>query len=143
MIELIKKHRVLVTRFVIVGSIGFICNFAVLKTLTYLEVNSVIAEVIAVLIALQITFLLHDNWTYKLHISKIKHKYKLSTRYFGYLTSNSIGALITVVLFSIFSIFLEHFYALVLASMFSMVWNFIMNKLLVWRHKTSEDIPEV
>jgi putative flippase GtrA len=134
MMELFRKHRVLTTKFVIVGGIGFIVNYAVLKIFTQMGANSVIAEILAVLVALQVTFLLHDNWTYRLHKQK-NHQFKLSTRYFSYLTSNSLGALITVTLFSFFSIFLHHFFALVVASMFSMIWNFFMNKVIVWRQK--------
>ena len=127
-------------KFVVIGSIGFVCNYLVLKLGTStLGLDRVLAEVLAVAIALQVTFVLHDRWTYS--IDKSVHKYHLSQwgRYRAYLFSNSFGSLLTIGLFSLFSFFLNHFLSLAFASGISLVWNFLMNKAVIWHHKAIED----
>ena len=136
MVETIWKHRTLLSRFIVVGSIGFICNYVVLKLLTLNHINSVLAEVIAVAVALHVTFVLHDNWTYKFGKEK-SHHHALRVRHASYITSNLFGSLMTVILFSAFYLFLTRFEALVIASLIAMFWNFFMNKKVIWRQRTA------
>jgi putative flippase GtrA len=132
--ELFNKHKLMVSKFILVGTIGFICNYLALKIFTHFHINSIVSEIIAAAIALQITFLLHDNWTYRINKEK-NHLHNLRTRYLSYLTSNSVGSIMTVLLFSVFSLVINHFEALLCAASLSMVWNFLMNKTMIWRQK--------
>lgn len=134
--ELIKTHKAMTIRFLIVGTVGFVVNYAVLKAVLMLNVHSTFAEIVAVIVALQVTFLLHDSWTYKLKLEET-HRYKLMTRYFSYLSSNALSSALIVILFSLFALFLNHFYALLGAAFFGMIWNYIINKTVVWRHKST------
>jgi len=135
----IYRNKKLTSKFVIIGGLGFICNYTVLKlTIRGWHLNRVLAEVVAALVALQITFILHDRWTYR--IDKSIHEYHLSPgkRYRSYLLSNSFGSLMTVIAFAIFSIFIGHFLALALAAVVGLVWNFVINKSIIWHHKPHE-----
>jgi putative flippase GtrA len=127
----INKHLLETTRFAIVGSIGFVANYIVLSIAQTVVDNHVLAEIIAVLFALQITFILHDAWTYK----EGHHGYdkKKISRYFSYLLSNFIGSAITVLLFALVYGLTPRFFALALAAIGGMVWNFVMNKFVIWR----------
>ena len=132
----IYKNKKLTLKFGIIGGVGFVCNFLVLKLcIDTGGLNKILAEVIAALVALQITFLLHDRWTYR--IDETVHKYHLSFggRYKAYLMSNSFASLLTVVFFALFSIFLGHLPALALAAVVGLVWNFLLNKNVIWHHK--------
>jgi putative flippase GtrA len=139
----IYRDKKLTAKFGIIGGIGFICNYSVLKFATGVwSFNRIIAEILGALVALQVTFLLHDRWTYR--IDKAVHKYHLTTvkRYRMYLFSNSFGALLTVVLFSIFSIFAGHLLALAMAALIGLLWNFLANKGFVWSHKPHNSVTE-
>lgn len=132
----IYRNKKLTVKFGIIGGVGFVCNFAVLKLgINYAGLNKILAEIVAALVALQVTFFLHDRWTYR--IDKTIHKYHLnfSQRYRAYLVSNSFGSLLTVVFFALFSIFLGHFPALALAAVAGLIWNFLINKTIIWHHK--------
>ncbi|MEK7599578.1 MAG: GtrA family protein [Patescibacteria group bacterium] len=132
----IYRDKNLTIKFGIIGAIGFVCNFMVLKTATdQLDLNKILAELIAAAIALHVTFLLHDKWTYR--INKTVHKYhlKFSQRYRAYLLSNSFASLLTVIFFAIFSTFLSHLPALALAALAGLTWNFFVNKKIIWHHK--------
>jgi putative flippase GtrA len=132
----IYRNKKLTAKFGIIGGVGFICNFTVLKLLIeFADVNRILAEVLAAAVALQITFILHDRWTYR--IDKALHKYHLSVRqrYQAYIMSNSFASLLTVIFFAIFSVFFTHLPALVLAAIVGMVWNFLANKNIIWHHK--------
>lgn len=132
----IYRDKKLTMRFGTIGGVGFLCNFGILKLCTSsFGLNKVLAEVIAALVALQVTFLLHDKWTYR--IDETVHKYHLTfgRRYKAYLISNSFASLLTVVFFAVFSIFLSHFPALALAAIIGLLWNFLLNKNVIWHHK--------
>lgn len=140
----IYRNKRLTAKFGIIGAIGFVCNYAVLKLATNgWHWNRIVAEILAALIALQITFLFHDNWTYK--IDKTIHKYHLGLpeRYRAYLVSNSFGSLLTVIFFAIFSIFLGHLLALALAAIAGLIWNFVINKAIIWHHKPHEPVEKI
>ncbi len=132
----IYRNKKLTLKFGIIGGVGFVVNFGILKLcISSFGLNKVVAEVIAALVALQVTFLLHDRWTYR--IDETVHKYHLSfgQRYKAYLVSNSFASLLTVVFFALFSIFLGHFFALALAAIVGLLWNFLLNKNVIWHHK--------
>jgi len=139
-IKRIYNERVLLARFVAVGIIGFIVNYSVLRLCTgSIGLNKIAGEIIAAIIALQVTFLLNDNWTYKLENSRTLLTFKLWQRYIAYMSTNTFGSIMTVVLFAIFSNFLARLPALAFAAMAAMIWNYIMNKLLIWRRSYKHD----
>jgi putative flippase GtrA len=139
-IEDIYRNKKLTIKFIIIGGMGFVSNFFVLKlAISQFGLNKVVAELIAAAVALQITFLLHDKWTYR--IDKTVHKYHLHfwSRYRTYILSNSFASFITVIFFAIFSIFLSHFFALAFAAVVGMSWNFIVNKKIIWHHSPHDN----
>lgn len=132
-----KKNKQLVFRFLCVGGVGFIFNYTVLQfsTITF-DLHKIQGEIIAAIVALQVTFLLHDNWTYEVHKNTESVLYRLpfKKRYGAYIFSNSFGSIMTVVFFGILSMVLIDFIALGFAAIAAMVWNFIINKFFIWRH---------
>ena len=138
----IYMDRKVIAKFIVIGSIGFLCNYGILKLGTaVLDLNRIVAEVLAVAVALQVTFILHDRWTYR--IDKTIHKYHLNfaQRYRMYIMSNSFSSLLIVVTFAIASAFINHLPALVIASMVGLTWNFLVNKNIIWHHKTHDGEP--
>lgn len=94
------------------------------------------------IISLQLTFLLHDRWTYT-HARLGKHyQWKIQKRYTGYMISNTFGSIMTVVLFTFFAQYLSNLFALGLAAVIVMVWNFTMNKVLIWKTKKPVVVSE-
>lgn len=127
-----SETKNLVIRFVIVGGIGFLTNLTILNIFEYgFGVNKIVSEILAAIVALQVTFIFHDNWTYK--SKSTEYNLKFWARYPSYILSNSFGSIATVFLFSLFSIVMSNFIALAFAATLAMIWNFFMNKVLIWR----------
>lgn len=118
-------------KFLAVGVIGFVCNYLVLKICTSIGWHIFLSEVVAAIVALQITFIAHDRWTYRK-----TQEYKVSPmrRYRIYVMSNSFASLLVVIFFTLFSIWLTHFPALALSAIAGLLWNYMANKILIWRH---------
>jgi putative flippase GtrA len=134
MIQRLIRGRVIITRFVIVGATGFFVNYTILEGILAWGVHSkVIAELLAMLVTINLTFYLHDKWTY----SSRREGYYLSlrSRYLSYLVTNSSGSLLTVILFGLLVLAFTNIVALGAAAVIVMCWNFIMN-LIVWRHSS-------
>lgn len=128
-------------RFVVVGVVGFIFNYGLLQVFSsLLGINHVVSEAVAMLFSVHLTFLLHDRWTYA---GQGSHKYLwgIGKRYASYLASNAFSAMLTVVLFGVFAQVMPHVVALGSAAMISMVWNFTLNKVLIWRKSNKENSP--
>jgi len=124
-------------RFIIVGGTGFIINYIILVLLSqFAGVQHVIAETIAAFIALQVTFILHDRWTYQIHTPPGTAKLSFSKRYASYFFSNAFGSLMTVVAFSFLYSYLPRFISLLLAALIGVAWNYFMNKYIIWCSKT-------
>lgn len=130
-----KEDRRQVLFFGIIGVIGFIANYFVLSSLQSTIVKShLISETIAAVMALQLTFLLHNTWTYKITQSDRAHKYKFKTRYFAYILSNLTGSAITIISYANLATRFENLLALSIAAITGMVWNFFANRLYIWKH---------
>ncbi len=136
MIEKIYNERSLIMRFVIVGLCGFLINYLVLRLCSsYFLINKIISEIFAAIIALQVTFLFNDHWTYKLNDTEMSvFRFKIWSRYLTYIATNSFGSLMTVIMFAIFSSLFDRLSALALAAIIAMIWNYFMNKLFIWRN---------
>lgn len=125
-------------RFLLVGAIGFLVNYCILVLLTqFNSVNHVVAETIAALIALQVTFLLHDRWTYQQHTPPGTAALSLRVRYFSYLGTNAFGSFMTIVLFGFLYNYLTRLFALLCAALLGVIWNYILNTYVIWRPKRS------
>lgn len=123
-------------RFLIVGSVGFATNYALLVLLGLaFDLHHAVAEAFAALLALQVTFLLHDHWTYLLHVPPGTERLKKPTRYMAYLLSNSFGVFITVAAFSLLYPTLPRFPSLLIAALFALVWNYSVNTYVIWRRR--------
>lgn len=136
------RGSILAVKFAAVGTFGFIVNYAILEAALALATDSKsLAAILAMLVTINLTFVLHDKWTYV----RTSNDYylKLSKRYISYLSSNSSGSLITIVIFSLLSNSLANITSLAIAAITAMSWNFFMN-LIVWRHsKSVHPIEEV
>jgi putative flippase GtrA len=128
----------LVIKFGLVGFLGFICNYIILKYLQdQFGTNTVVAEIIAAIIALQVTFFANDKWTYEQVRVDSKLSLSIVRRYSLYILSNSLGSIYTVLFFALFSNFLPRLPALGLAAIIAMLWNFFVNKLVIWKKSES------
>jgi glycosyltransferase involved in cell wall biosynthesis len=142
------KRDQYIIRFVAVGAIGFIFNYCLLSVLhKYTNLGKVGGEAVSMLVSVQVTFFLHDRWTYAGH-QHVKHNtgsylWGVQKRYVSYVASNGFSALLTVVIFALLSTFLSNFIALALAGAVSMVWNFVMNKVLIWRSPSAKSDESV
>jgi glycosyltransferase involved in cell wall biosynthesis len=134
--KLFKEKSVTFGRFMIVGATGFIVNYLILVLLTqFLGIGHVAAEVIAAIVALQVTFLLHDRWTYQLHTPPGTERLKLPARYASYIISNAFGSFMTVVAFSFLYSYLTRLTALLVAAIVGVIWNYLMNTYIIWQRK--------
>lgn len=138
--KLILKFKgldiVLTAKFVLVGIIGFLVNFVGLRFfVNTFGMNNVLSEVLATIIALQITFVFHNSWTYNTLNSTNEH-YHLSLwqRYVAFISSNTIGSLMTIGAFAITSTFIDSkFVALGLAAVLGTTWNYFANLYFTWK----------
>lgn len=131
---LVRDNIILLLQFSLVGASGFCVNFFILNAAqTFLHTSKALSEVFAALIALQLTFILHDQWTYSQHHTS-KYKLSFAKRYFSYLLTNSFGSIATVIMFWLLShIINSSFIALSISAAVAMVWNFIINKVFIWQ----------
>ncbi len=123
-------------RFLIVGAVGFFTNYLILVGLFHVfDINHVIAELVAAVLALQVTFVLHDRWTYNLHVPKGTARLSLPARYISYVASNAFGSLMTVVAFGFLYNHMSRLPALLISALTGLVWNYLMNTYVIWRQK--------
>ncbi len=135
-----KRFIVEVIKFGLVGSLGFGINYSVLLLLDRFVLNNhVISEIFAIVLALQVTFFLHDAWTYSRETAHKGYRLSVMRRYSSYVLSSITGSVITVVLYAIFYNYIHQFFALAAAAVIGMLWNFCMNRLFIWKH---EKLPE-
>jgi|GEM_PF-4269007 len=127
-----KASRLVVAKFIVVGIVAFLVNYAILElALRIVTIPKPIAATLAMIVTINLTYILHTNWTY---IRKdISYYMPPIKRYLSYLSTNSTGAVITIVGFSILSSRLPNLISLGIAAITAMIWNFLMN-LIVWRH---------
>ena len=129
-------------RFLTVGVVGFVTNYIILTIAIYFGMHQVNGEIVAAVFALQVTFMLHDRWTYYNKASPLK--LALHRRYILYITSNSFGSLMTVVIFSLTTRFIDfHLISLGLAAVAAMIWNYMINKFIIWRHQHVLPVDQV
>jgi glycosyltransferase involved in cell wall biosynthesis len=132
--RLFSEKSTTFARFLIVGATGFIVNYIVLVALTHIvKLGHVTAEIFAILVALQVTFILHDRWTYQLRAPSVATKLKLISRYIAYLISNAFGSFMTVLAFSILYNHMNRLPALLISATAGVVWNYFMNTYIIWR----------
>lgn len=122
-------------KFGTVGVVGFVVNYLVLVLVSNEISNYLLSETLAAVVALQVTFLLHESWTYKVEHSERGLVLSYPVRYGTYLISNSTGMIMTIVIYSLLSAYFGRLLSLALAAGISMFWNFFMNRIFIWRRK--------
>lgn len=133
---LLRKENRYIYRFVLVGGSAFLLNYFLLRIFhTHLGLDQVASEAISMVVSLQFTFIVHDRWTYELDEARIAYRLSLARRYVSYLFSNSFGSAITIVGFVVLSRYWSSLISLAVAAGLAMIWNFTMNKVLIWRHR--------
>lgn len=116
-------------RFICVGGIGFVTNFALLFGLHgLLKLGLLSAQLLAVEGSIIVTFLFHHHWTYR-HGGQWLHKLG------KYNLTASIGAVMnTVLLWGFAKVFMIHYLvALTLSAGVVMLWNYLANQMFIWR----------
>lgn len=132
-----------VYRFLIVGSVAFIFNYCLLTFIhSVTGLGKFPSEALSMLVAVQLTFFMHDRWTYAESNSKRRYFLGIGKRYVSYIASNAFSAALTVVLFGLLVQFMPNLLALGVAGVVSMAWNFIINKLFIWRHPAKKSTQE-
>ena len=121
-------------RFCIVGSLGFVINFALL-TLFYRTLGwpIFIAQLVSSEVALFNNFLLHHHWTYK-----TKRVTKTIPTLLWQFHATSWVAIVgsSLIVGAGVNIFkLNYVVALVISSGVALLWNFGWTKLVIWRHE--------
>lgn len=130
-------------RFCVVGTGGFLINFALLS-LFYKQwgLPIFIAQVLASEIALFHNFAMHHNWTYKKHK---KHKTLLNYVIEFHMTSwvAILGSALLVSL-CIRVFHYNHLLALAISSAIALMWNFLWTRYFIWSPKrhSEESVSE-
>ncbi len=117
-------------RFLVVGGLGFSINFVALWALHgHWHMNLVPAQLIASELAVLSNFTLHHNWTYRDYSSG-----RLWHRLAKFHATAWTGALIgSVVLWlGVGLLGLHYLIALALGAGVAMIWNYCLNKYVVW-----------
>jgi glycosyltransferase involved in cell wall biosynthesis len=136
--QIFKEKSTTAGRFLLVGLVGFVVNYVILVALTQFNtLGHIIAEIIAAIVALHVTFTLHDRWTYKIHTPPGMEAMNSWSRYISYVASNSFGSLMTVVAFGFLYQYFTRAAALILGAVIGMAWNYMMNTYFIWRSKRS------
>lgn len=133
-------HKVDFVRFCIVGTLGFIINFALL-TLLYkgLKMNVFIAQLISSELALFNNFILHHNYTYKDRSSKSIKNLLIQFHVSSWTAIVGSAAIVTI---SVKSFHMHYLGALIIASAVGLLWNFAWTKFVIWRHHSNEVVKE-
>lgn len=131
-------------RFLVVGGIAFIFNYCLLLLLHHaFVIDKISAEAIAMVFSVHLTFFMHDRWTYKEEGRQAGTYFMdIRKRYGSYVVSNSFSAVLTIIMFGVLSRWLPSLLALGISALISMVWNFVANKLFIWR-KPSDGAQEL
>ena len=131
--EVIGKHTVI--RFIVVGSLGFVVNFAFLYLLHgRMGVNVLVSQLIAAELALLSNFFFHNKWTYRGYVNR-----SLFSRILLFHASSWSGVFITTTLLMIFVSYFNIFYltSLVLAGILAGAWNYSWSRYYVWKKEHS------
>ena len=139
-IELLLKLEFI--RFCIVGGLGFVINFILLIVLAKaFNLSIVLAQLIGAEIALGTNFILHHNWTYKAH--HVTKNLKSLIVQFHVTTWPAILGSTAMVSLGVDVFHMSKFFALVISSLVSLMWNFVWSKFVIWRDVTPKEIEEI
>lgn len=127
-----KLFRFDFVRFCLVGSTGFLINFALLTALyKWLSVPLFVAQLIASEISLFSNFMLHSRWTYAR--KNVKKSFpQLLWQFHASSWTAIIGSALLVSL-CVHVLHLDYIVALILSSGIALVWNFSWTKYFIWR----------
>lgn len=130
-LRLIKKS---LARFVVVGGVGFVINFAILTILyKILDVKLLPAQLIGAEVAILSNFYLHNSWTYKDAV-----KDSIAKRITEFHLSSWVGSgLTTITLVVLVDRGVQYIVALVIGAVIALVWNFFWTRFIIWKPKES------
>lgn len=120
--------------FVVVGTVGFVVDAAILSGLIYLyELNPYQARVISYIIALLVTWSLNSKWTFRNRVARKTHH-----EFYLYSAIQTIGVAINygvyVWIISIFSwLFFNPVFALAVGSVVAMGFNYLTLRYIVFK----------
>lgn len=121
------------SKFMVVGFAGFLTNYLIL-TMASNYYSKHYSEILAVIISLQVTFVLHDRWTYS-HMGKMSNK--LHSRYLYFMSTNIVGGFVTALCFSLLVGRISDLASLIIAASLGLIWNYAFNLIVTWRRASS------
>jgi putative flippase GtrA len=125
-----------IARFLAVGFAGFVLNVIILWVLhSHLGMNLTLAEIVGAVAAIQLSFVLHNNWTYRTF-----HQQAVLPRLITFNIVASFGAALNLVilLWLVDAYQMQYLWALAIGGAVSLIWNFLLNRLVIWRHPKSK-----
>ncbi|SRR6266496_2160286 len=124
-------------RFLVVGLFGFAANLAIL-TLLYkiLHLPIFIAQLISAEVSMLASFFFHNFWTYQARSNKT-----ISQLIVQFHFSSWAGMLLNTAIVSAMVLWVHQNYvfALVMASLLVMFWNYFWTKFYIWRNLQQPD----
>ncbi len=124
--------------FSVAGFLGFIVNASIVWFLTsIMQVNAIVAQILAFSIAVTTTWLFNRNITF-FHYSRAKNLFK---EWLHYVTANSLGAVITngvyvLLVLNVTTMSKEPVLAVAWGALAGLIFNFTASRTLVFRaHK--------
>jgi putative flippase GtrA len=127
-------------RFALVGFASFSINFLMLILLHQaLGLSLVLAQLLAGETAIIGSFMLHHNWTYSKYARQ-----SLWQRFLKFNASAATGSLIVlaVLLVTVHVFGFYYLVGLVLGAVAAAIWNFVMNRFVIWRSLGLPQPPE-
>lgn len=115
-------------RFCLVGGVGFIVDFLVLQALIIFGFTPQFARIYSILLALQVTFVLHRQFTFR-----VQHSWWRA--WIKFMASNALGALVNYACFVFALNFVSHTPAMLIATVIALFFNYWANKRYVFRPK--------
>lgn len=122
-------------KFLVVGSVGFVINTAILEALVYLGFYPTIGSVVGAEVAIISNFILNNYWTFRAH--KIE-KGAMVGKFFQF-NLTSVGAVVlqaasVAVGTFLFGVMTYRMWYLIGVSI-GLVWNYVMYRSIIWKTK--------
>lgn len=122
--------------FLVIGGLAFFIDAGVLQFLVYLEVNPFFGRVMSILLAMMITWWFNRKYTFALKSPPTLKEFTT------YMSSNMVGGVIN---WGIFSVILTMWvvdirssvFAIIPATLCSMIFNFLVMKFWIFKQKSS------
>ena len=130
--DVARAHEIL--RFLIVGVTGFAVDAGLLELFVSLGLAAAVARIFSIALALQVSYLLHGNFTYRSHAGMSRKGW------IKFMLSNLVGAVLNYVIFlTVLSLDVAHdprasrWIALFVAVFLTMGFNYWANRRFAFR----------